>query len=186
MRLEAGPAQGPATEQQRRSTRARLHTCRGPHTTHTAGLPPRNSTPSLCIKYRLARFIPKQPVRRAFAVPWRCCTKGWGWGGAASYLDCSLCRGLLRRLTNTAPVTSRKIAALFRWDLGLVGTRGVGRGAVVDEAQPRTSAHPHGQFLQSEEQAGRRRGCFQCGTRLQMLMRRGFRIYARAGRGAAA
>jgi hypothetical protein len=81
---------------------------------------------------------------------------------------------------------SRKIAALLLRNLSLVGTRGVGRGAVVEKAQPRTSAHPHGQFLQNEEQAGRRREGFQRGARIRMMMCRGSRIYARGGRGAAA
>ena len=42
---------------------------------------------------------------------------GWGWGGAASYLDCSLDRGLLHRLTESAPMMSRKSSALLRCNL---------------------------------------------------------------------
>lgn len=83
---------------------------------------------------------------------------GWGWGGAASYLDCSLDRGLLHRLTESAPMMSRKSSALLRCNLVFfcVEPHGVGCGGHCPCRSRRTSSSKGAQFEKKKHAAQRR------------------------------
>jgi hypothetical protein len=97
VRLEAEPAQGPglASDSAEAPAPACTHV-KGhrqftrPDTPHAIQLP-------RCVYCASCPFCSEatRSARFCCAAALRCCTMGWGWGGAASYLDCSLDRGLL-------------------------------------------------------------------------------------------